>query len=98
MFNHPGKKLRRLAILIFVALVIIDLLLALGVSFFFGEGRTGVAKLGTIVGLVVFLVGVVVSWLSVIILYAYGSLVQDVEYIRYYCSRMVKNMEDEYTD
>ena len=77
---------------VFVVFLIIDLLLALGIASFFSS-RTGTVWAGTVIGLIILAVGAIVSWISVIVLYSFGCLVEDVEYIR---TRF--DMTEEYMD
>ena len=81
MFNQPGKKIQKLAIVVFVILLIFDLLFAFGISSFF-DSRAGISWIGTVIGFIIIVIGAIISWVSVIILYSFGCLVEDVEYIR----------------
>ena len=79
MFNKPGSKIKGLAKVIFVILVIAFSLggayaIYMGIDYEeFWLIPAGLAGIG---------VGILIAWLSVLFMYAFGSMVDDVEQIR----------------
>lgn len=74
MFNRPGRKLQTLAALVFAIIFVVYIII--GLVFIRGTGAGA--------GMVVLfcLLGLFIAWLSSICLYAFGSLVDDVEEIK----------------
>ena len=85
MFKHPGKKIKSLAIIFFIVLFIVNLLAAFGITILISSRSTSTVDLtgvATIIGIIAAVLGFFISWISVIFMYAFGSLVEDVEYIK----------------
>ena len=72
MFKHPGDAIKQLAILVFVLLMIGTLIGAVAV------GKT----LDGWLGIIAVVVGLLISWVFTIGLYAFGSLVDDMQKTR----------------
>ena len=73
MFNNPGGKIKGFAIVVFVINILAFLVL----------GIVLISEVESVaLGLLTILVGAVISWLSVLFIYAYGNMVEDVEVIR----------------
>lgn len=79
MFNHPGKKLQSLAAVIF-AIIIIGFVIT---GFVLGSSAGNVIVSVILMGIV----GLLIGWLSSIAMYAFGTLVNDVEEIKYMLQR-----------
>ena len=73
MFQNPGSKLKTLAIVVFVITVVIFCVAGI---------IAGRAADSMVLIILIIALGILVGWLSSIILYAFGSLVQDVEDIK----------------
>ena len=72
MFDHIGKKIKTLAIVIFV----IGIIFSVFIGMFIGEVYAEVnAALAFFLFLVVVAIGITVSWLSVLLFYGFGELV-----------------------
>ena len=89
MFNNPGKKLKSLAKLIFWLAIVLNVLLFLGIyGGMVSEAGTDGDALALIVSIVLgLLIGALIGWLSSILLYAFGELIEDIhsgEYTTYY--------------
>ena len=90
MFKHPGKKLKTLAIILFVIMVIIPVLV--GLALIFGGGPVAdavgdaygvkIQGAGVIIGILVIVFGFLSAWLSTIILYTLGEIADDLEIAR----------------
>ena len=90
MFKRPGKKLKTLAKVLFVLLVIIPVLL--GLVLIFGAGfipeeitqsagiQPGISTI--IAGILVILIGFLNAWLHTILLYTIGEISDDLEIMR----------------
>ncbi len=79
MFNHPGSKIKGLAKVLFVLFVIAFSISGV-ITIYLGIDSeeywlVAVGVLG--IGL-----GILIAWLSVLFMFAYGSLVDDVQNIR----------------
>lgn len=79
MFKNPGAKIKALAIVFFVLLFLGSLggggyLIYLGIDYSHNELL--------LYGILAILVGFLVAWLSVLFMYAFGSMVDDVQTIR----------------
>ena len=90
MFKKPGKKIKTLAKILFVLLLIIPILL--GLALIFGSGfipkevtnSVGIQVQGgsIIAGIVVILFGFLFAWISTILLYTIGEISDDLEIAR----------------
>lgn len=74
MFKNPGNKLKSLASLIFAVIVVVFLMIGFAVGIEIDRVLFSLLIIGGI--------GVIVGWLSSIMLYSFGELVNDVEEIR----------------
>ena len=79
MFNKPGSKIKGLAKVIFVIQVIA---FSLGGAYAIYMGIDYEEFWLIPVGLAGIGVGILIAWLSVLFMYAFGSMVDDVEQIR----------------
>ena len=92
MFRRPGHKLKVLAIVIFFLFTVIGVLVGVLTSSLIGASDIYSATTDVLLGnghpvsfLVVVLcglVGMAFGWVNSIVLYAYGSLIDDVETIK----------------
>ena len=88
MFKRPGKKIKTLAIILFIFLCLVPVVLgillmagALGGSL--GGSLSGSAGVsGTVLGILVILLGLASAWISTILLFAFGELTDDIHAIR----------------
>lgn len=80
MFNNPGGKIKGLAIFIFIINLIIFIVGGIGLIVYGVQEETILIA----AGVATILVGILIAWLSVLFIYAYGSLIEDVEEIRNY--------------
>lgn len=83
MFNNSGKKLKSLAKFIFWLAIILNILIFIGIYL----GAVEEIGSGSPIAFVLFIalgvvIGMLVGWLSSIILYAFGELVEDTRSIR----------------
>ena len=90
MFNNPGKKLKSLAKVIFWLSIIIYTLAAVGA--YLNEVEINSAS-GSTIGLIIVavlwvLIGLLIGWLSSILVYAFGELIEDVHSMRKKISRI----------
>ena len=79
MFKNPGGKIKGLAKVIFIVLCALYVIAGI-VMIVAGIAREELLYIP--VGLVTIGVGILIAWLSVLFLYAYGSMVEDVARIR----------------
>lgn len=79
MFNNPGNKLKGIAKAIFVLIILLYLLLAVSayVTLIEESSTSGNGVLFAIFILLGLAIGALVGWLSSIILYAFGELIED---------------------
>lgn len=89
MFKRPGKKLKAIAVIIFfffIALgLIVGVLAAAGLTLQAQETQIPMlrsAPSAVVIVVVCTVVGAVVGWINSILLYAFGSLVDNVEIIK----------------
>lgn len=85
MFNNPGGKIKKLAKFIFVIELILFIIggLIMIASGLFMVSSSDPASIALIIGgILTILIGIVSAWLSVLAMFAYGSMVEDVEEIR----------------
>ncbi len=80
MFENVGSKIKKIAKLLFaigvvlsVLLFIIMLILAIP-SIDYGDGALGIILL--LIGIFSLIIGPIISWLSVLLLYAFGEMVE----------------------
>lgn len=90
MFNNPGKKLKSLAKLIFWLAIVLNVLLFLGI---YGTAVVEEGAKGSALALFVFvalglLIGALIGWLSSILLYAFGELIEDIHSMRKQINRI----------
>lgn len=67
MFNHPGNKIKGFAKFIFVLGVIASIVLAIMVFVTAGEVYSGLESMLIIAGILILIVGPILSWLSVLV-------------------------------
>ncbi len=81
MFHNPGKKVKGIAIALFVILLIA---FVLGGVYLIMNGRwvLGDRTLGVVAGVAAIVVGFLLAWFNAVYLYAWGSMVDDVQQIR----------------
>ena len=83
MFKNPGAKLKSLAKVIFWISLIIWIIVGVAIV---ASGSTGNDALGptvaAIAGLFVIIIGLIISWLSTILIFAIGSAVDDIQTIK----------------
>ena len=90
MFSNPGKKLKSLAKLIFWLAIVLNVLLFLGIYVtMVNEAGTD----GNILAFIVFvvlglLIGALIGWLSSILLYAFGEVIEDIHSMRKQINRI----------
>ena len=85
MFKNPGGKIKKLAKLIFAIELILFIIGGLGMIAFglFMVSDSDPASVALIIGgILTILIGIISAWLSVLAMFAYGSMVEDVEEIR----------------
>ncbi len=77
MFNNVGKKLKTLAVIAFIGGVIISTLFAFLAAYLLitFDDKPMLILLGIIVFIVIEAIGILISWLTVLMLYAFGELV-----------------------
>ena len=75
MFKNPGQKLRRLAILIFIIVLLSFIVGAVLLMNAAGEN-------GTPFAILLIVLGIIVGWACSILLYAIGAAVEDINDIR----------------
>ncbi len=81
MFNNPGKKVKGIAIVLFVILLVAYVLA--GIYFItYGWRQFGDRTLGIIAGVASIALGFLFSWISAIFLYAWGNMVDDIQTIK----------------
>jgi hypothetical protein len=77
MFSEVGKKIKGLCKFVFGVMVVVSFIIAIAV--FAGRVSSGEAEdilLGMLLFVIIGGVGVFISWLSVLFLYAYGEIVE----------------------
>ena len=79
MFNNPGGKIKGLAKVLFVIMIVVYAIA--GIIMIAQGARYGQAGM-ILVGILSIGLGVLIAWLSVLFTYAFGSIVEDVEKIR----------------
>ena len=79
MFNNIGDKLRSLAVAI--CWIGIGVFIILGAAAMYMGFKMHIAGLAA-GGVLVFILGPILSWVSVLVLYAFGDLVSDVQEIK----------------
>ena len=89
MFNNPGKKLKSLAKFIFWLSIILYTLAAVGAYL----NEVEINSTGSTIGLIIVavlgvLIGLLIGWLSSILVYAFGELIEDVHSMRKKISRI----------
>ena len=89
MFNNPGKKLKSLAKFIFWLSIILYTLAAVGAYL----NEVEINSPGSTIGLIIVavlgvLIGLLIGWLSSILVYAFGELIEDVHSMRKKISRI----------
>ena len=84
MFTNPGGKIKSYAKVLFWIGVVISVLIGvvmIGTSFTYAaysyNGSFGTILGGIISGLLVVAIGILISWISVLVLYAFGVLVEN---------------------
>ena len=85
MFKNPGGKIKKLAKLIFaieLILFIIGGLVMIAFGLFMVSDSDPASVALIIGGILTILIGIISAWLSVLAMFAYGSMVEDVEEIR----------------
>ena len=90
MFIHPGRKLKGIAMVIFLLFAVAGVFAGLFVSASIDPGDpspieeflVGMRISSPICGILGGLVGMLVGWINSIVLYAFGALVDDVEEIK----------------
>lgn len=87
MFSDPGKKLKKLALIIFWVVLVSSAiegiaLIYMGVNWFKLFRDFSYRDPLIIAGLLTPLLGVLTAWLSTIVLYAFGQLTEDTAAIR----------------
>lgn len=88
LFNNPGKKVQTLAKIIFWVIIIVFVIAAVGIA-----EANDVTVIGHIVLICIgALFGSFVGWLNSIVLYAFGSLVDDVQVLRFTLTGMQEKM------
>ena len=81
MFKHPGKKIKNLAIVVFVVLFVMSWVAgALTALAVYEElGRLAVSFLA---GVLIAVLGCLSAWISALFTFAFGNLVDDVQAIK----------------
>ena len=93
MFKRPGKKIKTLAIILFVVLclapVVFGIMLMAGsLGGAFGAfSAAGIS--GTLLGILVIVFGLASAWVSTILLFAFGELTDDIHELREAQDRLV---------
>ena len=84
MFNRPGSKIKGLAKVLFVLQIIAFSLGGVYLIFMGAQTSRYSSEGGLLIlaGVAAIGVGILIAWLSVLFIYAYGSMVDDVESIR----------------
>lgn len=84
MFTNPGGKIKSYAKVIFWIGVVVSVLIGvvmIGTSFTYAaysyNGSFGTILGGIVTGLLVVAIGILISWVSVLVLYAFGVLVEN---------------------
>lgn len=85
MFTNPGSKIKSYAKVLFWIGVVISVLIGISVmaggavvsSYSYGGVSAGSVVWNIISGLIVIAIGVVISWISVLALYGFGTLVEN---------------------
>ncbi len=78
MFNHVGKKIQTVILVVFFVHVVVSCILGLvlGSSIYSASDEMGIAF---VVGAVVIALSIFVGWLSVLILFAFGKIEEHCE-------------------
>lgn len=89
MYNNPGGKIKALAKVVATIGILLSILsgmLAIGtagrVSFNLGGSAGVITGGGAVYGIVIIVVGSLISWLSTLALYGFGELVENSALIR----------------
>ena len=82
MFNNPGGKIKGLAKVIYWIMLIIYIIGGIGLIIAGINQGGSESALFIVGGVLVIGVGILFAWLSVLFMYAFGSLVEDVMLIR----------------
>jgi len=85
MFNNPGKKLKFLAKIVFYVLLFLPLVIGIVLIFsglLDGIGGYAITFSTVLVGVLLVLFGILNAWLSSILLYSFGQLVEDTQKTR----------------
>ena len=82
MFNNPGKKIQTLCKIVFWLIVIAAIII--GIAMMIMSANNGNFGIGLLLGIVIIGAGILIAWLDVLVLFAFGKLVESNEEIAYY--------------
>lgn len=90
MFSNIGSKIKSYAKVIFWIGAVISILVGIVVIFIgiasgtsaFGSVDIGRVFLGIIAGILVAIIGVILSWINVLVLYGFGVLVENTDTLK----------------
>ena len=83
LFSNPGEKIKGIAIFVFVVDLIAVIILAIWLGTLYG----------VYLGIAVVVIGLIISWIAVIGLFAYGCLVDNVQYTKEILERLEKDVK-----
>jgi ABC-type nickel/cobalt efflux system permease component RcnA len=95
MFENIGKKIQGVCKTIFVIQVAVILIIGMGVIMIGAEAQSyddSVGLLCSVAGILIIIVGILISWLGQLRLYAYGKIAESCEYMMKSMERM-ENMQ-----
>lgn len=87
MFKNPGSKLKTIAQLIFWLTIAFYVIFGMVLASRFGIDIAFMVAVG-------FLLGIAIGWLSSIVLYAFGEMVEDTRKTRVAVEKILKLEED----